>query len=554
MSIATLLSGGTIVLSSRYTKKKFFTTMAEQSCTLSSIVPTICLDLLSEQEQFSKAKEGLKQVTRIQIGSAPVVQNDVEDFHKIYQIPLVQGYGSTETALRVSGVSPWGLANPIFQFLSNANSIGRELKWNNLTILLPNGTESKEDEEGEICVRGPVLTSGYLNDQEATRKAFFEGWFHTGDVGYWQLIDGAKQYFINGRAKEIIIKGGTNISPLSIEDALLKNFPQIKTCFVVGAPDRRFGEGLAAVIVFHDTINEQDKKNIIERLSGKVTGKLSGLSDYETPQYCLVVSEEQLPKTSTGKVQRVIIRSYLQAMLNPLAQTSQTIFRQLTPFDQDFLDDAVTIHNTRWGDDLGINKEILTVALSEGVVIGAINKNNSKLSGILFALHADSNELISLKEKFQSYNQATGNQTLKTNNSLGDSLLLVSVATEGKAFLEEKIENLSQLKMQAESIIADYLPLDPVIKFHMNPKAGLSQGASILHIIPGGRESDIASLGYSVIMQYPQLTTPPILNNDASLGNQLLEASFIYAFTHHLHHIFAYSRPAGLLKYLKNMK
>jgi hypothetical protein len=131
---------------------------------------------------------------------------------------------------------------------------------------------------------------------------------------------------------------------------------------------------------------------------------------------------------------------------------------------------------------------------------------------------------------------------------------LVSVATEGKAFLEEKIENLSQLKMQAESIIADYLPLDPVIKFHMNPKAGLSQGASILHIIPGGRESDIASLGYSVIMQYPQLTTPPILNNDASLGNQLLEASFIYAFTHHLHHIFAYSRPAGLLKYLKNMK
>lgn len=552
MSIATLIQGGTIVLSSRYSKSRFFKTMADHNCTLSSIVPTICLDLLSEKDQFSTHKNALTQIKRIQLGSAPVVQKDVSEFHRLYSIPLVEGYGSTETALRVSGVRPWGLDNPTFLKLSETNSIGSEQKWNNLTIMLPSGQEAAENEIGEICVRGPILTKGYLNDQEATDKAFFDGWFHTGDVGYWKKLDGVKQYYINGRSKEIIIKGGTNISPLTIEEAILKQFPFVKTCFVVGAPDKRYGEELAAVIVFHDSANKEQKEIVAKTLSDKSLNKIRDLSEYDTPKYCFVTTESSLPKTSTGKVQRVIIRSYIQAIFSPIAKTDQHIFRQLTPFDQEFLEDLTQIHNTRWGDDLKIDQETLKTALSEGIVIGAIDNKTNQPQGILFALRTKGEEIISLTDKFRTYDTASGQLTLSTHEPTGDSLLLVSVATQGEAFPKINIDNLNDLKNKAPEIIKDYLPSDPVIKFHLRPKAGLRNGASILHIIPDGRVKDTASLGYSVILQYPRLDSLPRLDQTASLGIQLVEASFIYAFDHQIQNIFAYSRPAGLLNFLMN--
>lgn len=547
MSMATLLAGGTIVLSSRYTKSNFFHAIAENACTLSSIVPTICLDLLSEKEQFDIYKPSLTQLTRIQIGSAPVVQNDVKQFHNLYQIPLVQGYGSTETALRVSGVTPWGIADPVFQKLSQENSIGSELKWNNLSVLLPNGDQAGEGEEGEICVRGPILTSGYLNDIESTKKAFYDGWFHTGDIGYWRSSNNNKDFFISGRAKEIIIKGGVNISPLSVEDAILNAFPQIKTCFVAGAPDRRFGEEIAIAIVFHNNVPEQEKKATLETVKEKVPQ----LSSYEKPKYSFVVDEDCLPKTSTGKVQRVIIRNYIRHVLMPIWENEKFLFRQLTPFDKNLLDEALVVHNLRWGEGLTIDRKTLDEATSEGIVIAAVEKKNHSLSGILFALRTNSNDILSLSDNFKTYDKATHNMTLRTHLATGDAMLLVSIATKGDPFKTDALGDKKSLETIAREIIQTYLPSDPVISFHMKSKAGLRQGASILHVIPGGREKDLSSLGYSVIMQYPPLLNIPSVDSHASLGIQLLEASFVYAHTNDIKHIFAYSRPAGLLTHLK---
>lgn len=546
MSMATILAGGTIVLSSRYTKTHFFQAIAENSCSLSSIVPTICLDLLSEEEQFKLHRSSLAQLSRIQIGSAPVVPSDVEKFHQLYQVPLVQGYGSTETALRVAGVSPWGLSDITFQELVAKNSIGGELKWNNLSIHDRDGKEARESEEGELCVRGPILTLGYLNDKNSTQHAFYEGWFHTGDLGYWKNINNKKQYFINGRAKEIIIKGGINISPLSIEDAILKSFPLVKTCYVVGAPDRRLGEEIAVVIVTKDTITDR----AAQQLKKDIQNNTESLSSYEKPRYVFIVKEHALPKTSTGKVQRVTIRSYVQHLLTPIFEDETSIIRQLTPFDEELLKTGLLIHNARWGNGLTIDNATLEEATAEGVVIGIINKQSNKLEGILFALKAKSDDIISLSEKYKTYDKATHNLTLKSNEPDGDSLLLVSVATNGEPFHVTAPENKDVLEKIAKDIIPIYLPHDPVISFHMKPKAGLARGASVLHIIPKGREADIASLGYSVIMQYDALRQEPVVNPRSPLGIQLLEASFLYGYRHSIKKIFAYSRPAGLLSYL----
>jgi long-chain acyl-CoA synthetase len=553
MSLATILRGGTVVLASRYSKSQFFSLMAQNACTLSSIVPTICLDLLSEREQFTKWKHDLHQVSRIQIGSAPVVQKDVAAFVDMYKIPLVQGYGSTETALRVAGVTPWGEKEILFQTLIKENTIGKELKWNNLRIQLPSGKEAKELERGEVCIRGPVVTTGYYNDEEETAKAFYNGWFHSGDIGYWKELAGEKYYFIDGRSKEIIIKGGVNISPLAVEEAISSEFSEIKACFVVGIPDPRFGEEIAAVIIFHETCSRSRKREIKDILqSNRQTKKLPTLSAYESPLIVYDVSESLLPMTSTGKVQRVMIKAYVKDMRTSIAETETHLFRKLTPFDEAFVHQLVTIQE-RWGKNFSFSKQQAKESIANGVVIGAIEKRSEQVAGFILTLRVQKDAIEQLTESLKTYDQATSNLTLQAHDPNGDALLLVSVATQGKPFQEEiATDTYTQLLPQAKALIKEYVlsGRDPVLSLHMKPKAGMEKGAFPLHIIPHGRPIDKAAMGYSVIMQYPTLPTTITVNPDASLGVQLLEAAFQYAITQRVYHVYAYSRPAGFYKYL----
>ena len=172
---ATFASGGTLILSSRYSKSKFFSIMAKHKATGSSIVPTIAYDLLSEGKSYQKHKGNLQQVKRIQIGSAPVQPLIVEKFMQKYKIPLYQGYGQTETSLRSTGV-PMNLPKKDYAQIRRLNSLGCELAYTNVTVLDKNNKECQEREIGEICVRGPIIMSGYLKDSKATKEAFAQGW------------------------------------------------------------------------------------------------------------------------------------------------------------------------------------------------------------------------------------------------------------------------------------------------------------------------------------------------------------------------------------------
>jgi acyl-CoA synthetase (AMP-forming)/AMP-acid ligase II len=146
---------------------------------------------------------------------------------------------------------------------------------------------------------------------EATVFSFKKGWFHSGDLGYFknmqvdlkngQKIKG-KFFFIVGRLKEIIIKGGVNISPSAIEDVLLKTFNGISEVSVIGIPDSRMGEEVAAVVVTKEGISP-DK---IRKEFNSKEGVLPGLSSYEFPKRIFFM--DSLPKTSTGKIQRVEVK------------------------------------------------------------------------------------------------------------------------------------------------------------------------------------------------------------------------------------------------------
>jgi len=299
-SLATILSGGTILLSPRYSKSRFWKVMAEYRATLASIVPTIAYDLLSEQPAFEENRNKLQNVSRIQLGSAPVQVNVVLKFYSQYQIPLIQGYGSTETSLRCTGV-PYGLSEDEYLEIVRSNSIGTEMLYNNVAILDSDCIEAAEGVAGEICIRGPNVTQGYVKNPEQTENAFRGNWYHSADLGYWQHMCGQKMFFIKGRLKEIIIKGGVNISPLALESTIIDAFPEIDHCFVIGFPHPRFGEEIGIIVDGSQQGMDALKKAIEE-------GRISGLLPYECPATLIKVEYDDLPKTSTGKIQRVKLK------------------------------------------------------------------------------------------------------------------------------------------------------------------------------------------------------------------------------------------------------
>ena len=297
-SLTMLMVGGTLVLNSRYSLHKFWPTVTEERVTATSIVPTIMHDLNGHEEVPRNGV--LAHLRKIMIGSAPVPSGAACRFVEKFQIPLVQGYGTTEVSLRVTGVPP-DLAPPIYKRLLEENSIGRELSNCNLRI----DGDPPEGDLGEILVRGPVVAGGYLNQEEATRESFTPQWFRTGDIGCWREIDGERYYFIHGRAKEIIIKGGVNLSPIAIENALVESVSEIAAAYVVGTPSDRWGEEVCVAVVFNDSVPDARKVELRHEIIARAkAGKISGLSAFDAPSAVKPIAENDLPKTSTGKVQR----------------------------------------------------------------------------------------------------------------------------------------------------------------------------------------------------------------------------------------------------------
>lgn len=303
-SITSLMVGGTLILNSRYSVSAFWRVIAQEKATSASIVPTIMADLLARKEQANEHE--ISSLKKIMIGSAPVPAKVAGQFYDHFGIRLVQGYGSTEVSLRVTGVPPT-LPEDQYRDILAQNSIGAELANNNICI----DGDPPEGEPGEILVRGPVTAGGYLNQPEATDEVFKNGWFYSGDMGYYRDLHGHRFYFMHGRKKEILIKGGVNISPIAVENALREAFHEITATYVVGIAHERWGEDVCATVIFDNTVD--DPQIICDKIVqlGQA-GKIAGLSTYEAPARIIPITHNDLPLTSTGKVQRSALREKIQ--------------------------------------------------------------------------------------------------------------------------------------------------------------------------------------------------------------------------------------------------
>jgi len=180
--------------------------------------------------------------------------------------------------------------------LSHIGAVGTPLIGVQVAIMGPDGEPLPPGEAGEIVYRGPSTMSGYLHDEEATDQAFAHGWFHSGDVGYFG--DDGVLWFTD-RHKDVIKTGGENVASIEVEKAIYAADPRVAETVVVGLPHQRWSEAITAFIVPKpgETV---DADKLIVALKARLDG-------FKVPKAVILV--DQLPKTSTGKIQKNVVRS-----------------------------------------------------------------------------------------------------------------------------------------------------------------------------------------------------------------------------------------------------
>jgi long-chain acyl-CoA synthetase len=270
-----LVHGACIVLVPQYSPGNLLRTIVESRPTLLIAIPTMFVHLLT---LLKRKKLSLPDCMRLCLsGAAPLPKDIIEAFEKYAGCRLLEGYGLTETVAACCVNPPDGVCK--------AGSIGVPLAGFEMMVVDEEAMELPQGEVGEIAVRGKGVTLGYYNLPQATQESFRDGWFLTGDTGY-QDQDG--YFFITGRKKEIIIKGGLNISPMEVEDVLLGH-PMVKEAAVIGSQK---GER-EKVVAFVTTTGAVSAKELISHCR-------KFLSSFKVPDTIRFM--ETLPMSVTGKV------------------------------------------------------------------------------------------------------------------------------------------------------------------------------------------------------------------------------------------------------------
>ena len=266
------------ILDGMFLPKKFFQIVEQEKITNFTGVPSMLLMLLEYKYSENYDYSSLKFIC---FGGGKMPKNKLEMLIERYQtIRFVHTYGQTECSPRVTALLP--------EFsLSKIGSVGKTISGVEIKIVNDKG-EVKNEEIGEILVKGPNVMKGYFKHQKATNEAIIDNWIHTGDLGY---IDSDGFLYLTGRIKNVIISGGINIYPEEIEEFLLKQ-EGVKEVCVHGESDELLGEIPVAKIVTNGELCESVIKDICREK----------LASYKVPRKIIIV--EKLEKTYNGKIKR----------------------------------------------------------------------------------------------------------------------------------------------------------------------------------------------------------------------------------------------------------
>ena len=235
---ATLVSGGTVVCpTGGFDALTFWKTVEEFKPTWYSAVPTMHQMLLARADHNRDAIRA-NPFRFARSSSAPLPPVIMERLEAVLQTPVLESYGMTEAAHQMA-------SNPLPPKARKAGKVGYGFGVD-IGVMSDAGEMMPQGEIGEVVVRGANVVDGYENNPEANRTAFpGEGWFRTGDQGY---LDADGYLCLTGRLKELINRGGEKISPLEIDDVLLRH-PAVAEALAFAVPHKSYGEDIHAAVV-----------------------------------------------------------------------------------------------------------------------------------------------------------------------------------------------------------------------------------------------------------------------------------------------------------------
>ena len=279
--LMSLLIGRKLVIMHKWDAQEALRLIEEERITWFNGVPTMSAELQAAAEHSDR---DLSSLTDIMAGGAARPPGQVGKLADTFRRsrPGI-GYGLTET-------NALGTVNAGAFYLAKPGSAGRPVPpVTEIRIADQGGKPLPVGERGEVCIKSPANIRGYWNKPEATAEAFVDGWFHTGDVGY---LDEDDFLYIVDRIKEIIIRGGENISCIEVEAAIYSH-PDVVEAAVFGLPDERLGEIVGAAVVLREGASMG-----AEQLRDHLSGHLAG---FKIPAH-VWFRTEQLPRIASGKI------------------------------------------------------------------------------------------------------------------------------------------------------------------------------------------------------------------------------------------------------------
>jgi amino acid adenylation domain-containing protein len=279
--LATVRAGGSLVATPGFDPRHAIEWLRETDATWYTAVPTVHQALLDALAGKTAAEHGIS-LRFARSSSAPLPRPLRAELEAALEAPVIEAYGMTEASHQIA-------SNPLPPGTRRPGTVGRPAGAD-IAILSPEGEELAAGERGEIAIRGPGVTAGYLDAPAANRAAFSNGWLRTGDLG---SFDEEGHLRIDGRAKEIINRGGDKIAPREIDDALVEH-PSVLQAVAFGVPHPTLGEEPAAAVVLRTGAGGHP-----EDLRAHLAGRLA---PYKVPRQVVLV--DAIPKGATGKLQR----------------------------------------------------------------------------------------------------------------------------------------------------------------------------------------------------------------------------------------------------------
>lgn len=293
--LSSLISGAEVALpaAGRFSASTFWTDVIKYNATWYTAVPTIHQIILDRHE--SKPEPAYPKLRFIRSCSASLAPSVLARLEAAFDAPVLEAYAMTE-ASHLMASNPLPECGP-----HKAGSVGKPVG-QEMAILNEQGEIQPPNANGEVCIRGLNVTKGYKNNPEANKSAFLFGWFHTGDIGFF---DSDGYLHLVGRIKELINRGGEKISPIEV-DAVLLSHPNVAQAVAFGVPDEKYGEEINCAVIPREGVNLEEAE--ISQYCKK------NLASFKVPKKVFIT--DSLPKTATGKIQRRIVAEHFLSQMS----------------------------------------------------------------------------------------------------------------------------------------------------------------------------------------------------------------------------------------------